>query len=90
MKNVKQINQISDNQRVVFLPNKSFLYNSIIVDSTIICQHPRKEIRQQPPSSPHAAGEYCSDCGRWFRWLKKKEYDAVLNSANTHLIGGVA
>jgi hypothetical protein len=71
-------------------------YSSSITDNlhnvnrkSVDCSHQNREIREHHYHY-HAAGEYCSDCGRWFRWLKRKEYDAVLNSANTRLIGGVA
>jgi hypothetical protein len=31
------------------------------------------EIRASKPGSPHAAGEYCGGCGRWRRWISKRE-----------------
>ena len=52
------------------------------------CQHLNREIREQPATSPHAAGEYCSDCGRWLRWISKREYYSNSNH-NSRLNGGL-
>jgi hypothetical protein len=95
LKKIKQLNPISEEQQVDnFLSNKNFQYSSSIANNlhnvnqvSVDCSHQNREIREH---HYHAAGEYCADCGRWFRWLKRKEYDAVLNSANTRLIGGAA
>ena len=55
------------------------------------CQHLRTEIRLQPANSPHIAGEYCLDCGKWLRWVSKKEYSKLnQNTDNTRLNGGAA
>ena len=74
-----------------FLNHKVFEYVDIIVDSTISCQHENKEIIPQPSSSPHTAGEFCKDCGKWLRWVGKKEYSRINhNTDSTCLNGGVA
>lgn len=31
------------------------------------------EIRTVKPGSPHAAAEHCAGCGRWRRWIGKRE-----------------
>lgn len=43
------------------------------------CQHLNTIIRAH---HYHAAGEFCADCGKWLRWVSKKEYK--LYSENHH------
>ena len=44
------------------------------------CQHLNTVIR---PHHYHAAGEYCSDCGKWLRWVSKKEYSENYHNSET-------
>jgi hypothetical protein len=37
------------------------------------CGSDAVDVRASKPGSPHAAGEYCGACGRWRRWLSKRE-----------------
>jgi transcription elongation factor Elf1 len=37
------------------------------------CGSDAVEIRVVKSGSPHAAGEYCGVCGRWRRWISKRE-----------------
>ncbi|MFM6139887.1 MAG: hypothetical protein ACKPCP_38095, partial [Sphaerospermopsis kisseleviana] len=55
------------------------------------CQHPNKLIKLQPAQSPHIAGEYCENCGKWLRWIGKKEYFGSIhqNTVISNLNGGV-
>lgn len=83
MKKVKQLNLFDDDNSLQhnFL---NYNHNSRIYQN---CQHPHKITKPQPANSPHAAGEYCQDCGRWLRWVSKREYSK--NYQNTEMNGGI-
>ncbi|MFM6156203.1 MAG: hypothetical protein ACKPE3_24950, partial [Sphaerospermopsis kisseleviana] len=68
-------------QNIQYSTNYSRIYQK--------CQHHTRLIKLQPASSPHIAGEYCEDCGKWLRWVGKKEYSKNhQNSVSTRLNGG--
>jgi hypothetical protein len=69
------------------LSNKKLEYTDNYSKSHHNCQHENTEVREH---HYHAAGLYCSDCGRWIKWISKAEYAAILRVANTRLNGGVA
>ena len=56
------------------MKGKNCLYDH---SSTELIEIP-KEIKLQPPCSPHIAGEYCAVCGKWLRWIGKKEYARLI------------
>ncbi|MFM6136803.1 MAG: hypothetical protein ACKPCP_22095 [Sphaerospermopsis kisseleviana] len=69
-------------QNIQYATNYSRIYHN--------CQHLTTLVKLQPAQSPHIAGEYCADCGRWIRWIGKKEYYSKnhQNSVSTRLNGG--
>ncbi|MFM6157770.1 MAG: hypothetical protein ACKPE3_33045, partial [Sphaerospermopsis kisseleviana] len=65
-------------------------YSTNYSDFYYNCQHPNKLIKLQPAHSPHIAGEYCENCGKWLRWVGKKEFSKnYQNTVISHLNGGV-
>jgi hypothetical protein len=80
-------------KQLVFLDDDNLLQHNLLIynnNSTFHqnCQHTHKIINQQPANSPHAAGEYCRDCGRWLRWVSKREFNSK-NYQNTEMNGGI-